>query len=129
MQSDDGSAQLTRCSGQTEATSGRIIEQPSAIEVRTGEGGQTKEVASSPAPQQVKVSAKAADDSIANPEVAEEVEEDVVVEEETEEDTKADLQQNELPRDDPLPDLPALDRGNDPNTFNIFGADLAGDAA
>lgn len=57
----------------------------------TGEGGQNEEFASSPTPQQVEVSAKATNDSMANPEVMEEVEEDIMVEEEAEEDTRADL--------------------------------------
>lgn len=139
MRPDDSRAQLTRCSGQTEATSGRTIEQSSTIEVRTGRGDQTEKVVPSPAPQQVEVSAKAADDGMANPKVTEEAEEDVVVEEEAqedalveeeaEEDTRTDLQQDEPPRDGPLPDLPTLGRGDDPYTFNFSEADLAKDIA
>lgn len=78
MRSGNSSAQLTKCLGQTEATNGHTIEQPAAIEVGTGDGGQTQEVAPNPVPQPIEVSAKAADDGMTDPEVPEEVEEEVV---------------------------------------------------
>lgn len=78
--------------GQTEATSGCTVEQPSATEVGIGEGGQIKEVVPNPVPQPVEAGAKAADDDMADPKVVEEAEEDVLVKEEAKEDIRANVQ-------------------------------------
>lgn len=66
---DDASVQLTRCSAQTEATSGRTVKQPPPPEDGVDKNGCIGDVAPTPTPQQEDAGSKAADFTIADPKV------------------------------------------------------------